>query len=58
MAVPPRPRSDVPPTFERALHDQPSPSVPKPLPDYGRSRIPSAVMVAVVVIAIALLVLL
>ena len=58
MAVPPSPRSDVPPTFENELRDEPSPRVPKPLPDQGRSRTGAAILVAAVVIAVALVVLL
>lgn len=58
MAVPPRPGSDIHPTFEADLHDEPAPRVPKPLPDEGRSWTPAIVLVVLTLVAIALIVLL
>jgi hypothetical protein len=58
MTVPPRPGSDVHPTFESDFGDEPSPRAPKPLPDRARSRTTAAAVVALVGIAVALVVLL
>ena len=58
MAVPPSPGRDVHPPFESDFRDEPTPRVPRPLPDRGRSRTTSAAAVVVAVIVIALIVLL
>jgi hypothetical protein len=53
MAVPPGPRDEViGPRFDDA-RDEPSPSVPRPLPDNGRrAGLIAAVLIAALIVAV------
>jgi hypothetical protein len=59
MAVPPRPGTESPPSFEHDPRGEPSSRVPRPLPDRGRrAGTTAAAMIVAVLIVIALIVLL